>query len=93
MNGGLTNYESFIDGTYQKDNPEIANDVNSSVEKQQVIQQLIFALYDQLQLLEDGMKLHQRKCLVDMIPLHEHLYGRYQQMKENLIRLLKQQQD
>lgn len=92
MNGGLSNYETFINGSYKDVNPEIEDDVKSTPEKQLVIQQLISALHEQLQLLEEGMKLHQRKCLAEMRQLHNHLYLTYQKMKTNLNRLLEQHQ-
>lgn len=84
----MSNYQCFIDGTYRVQNPEIYEDVNSSSEKQEIIYQLKACLAEQLQLLEEGMKLHQRKCLTDMRPLHNHLYLRFQEMKMKLTQLL-----
>jgi hypothetical protein len=88
VNGGISNYQCFLDGSYRLAHPEIAEDVDSSPTKQQIIEQLRTSLYEQLQLLEEGMKLHHRKCLPEMRPLHEHLTHRHHEMSMNLRRLL-----
>jgi hypothetical protein len=90
VNGGISNYQCFLDGSYRVAHPEIAENVDSTPEKQKIIEQLRASLYEQLQLLDEGMKLHSRKCLSEMRPLHNHLTLRYQEMNKNLKRLLEE---
>ena len=89
VNGGLKNYETFITGEYRQQNPEIAEDVDSSPLKQHVVAVLKACLAEQLHLLEVGISLHGHKCLEAMKPLHDHIEVTFHKMKLELTQLLR----
>ena len=89
VNGGLKNYETFITGEYRQQNPEIAEDVDSTATKQEIVAILKSCLAEQLQLLEVGIGLHARKCLESMKPLHDHVEATFHKMKFELSQLLR----
>ncbi len=89
VNGGLKNYKTFITGEYRQENPEIAEDVDSSIEKQVIVSRLKGCLRHQLVLLDRGIILHGDKCLLQMVPLHDHIKTTYAKMKEELLDLLR----
>ena len=88
VNGGIKNYESFITGSYRSENPEIAEDVDSSDIKKKSVETLKTCLREQLKLLESGINLHRTKCLESMRPLHVHIEGTFVNMKSELLALL-----
>jgi hypothetical protein len=88
VNGGIKNYETFITGTYRQFNPEIAEDVDSTPSKAQLVDQLVTCLKEQITLLEYGIELHSAKCLESMRPLHVHIEKTFGNMKGELQGLL-----
>ena len=85
VNGGIKNYESFINGSYRTHNPEIAEDVDGCANKTNLVGKMVNILLDQLKLLDTGIHLHRRKCLESMQPLHAHIETTYSKMKSELL--------
>lgn len=90
VNGGIKNYETFINGEYITNNPEIAEDVQSNSSKANLVDELVSVLRLQLELLESGIHLHKVKCLDSMKPLHDHIEITFDKMKKELLLVLAQ---
>jgi hypothetical protein len=89
VNGGIKNYESFITGSYREENPEIAEDIDTNIDKKgDLVDRLKACLHNQMDLLEKGISLHRVKCLESMIPLHSHVEVTFGKMKRELNELL-----
>jgi len=83
VNGGLNNYETFIDGKYKDENPEIYEDVMSNEIKKKAPERLILALKEQMSLLDWGVRVHKSKCSETLLPLHEHIEIMFAKLKTN----------
>lgn len=78
--GGVKNYETFLNGEYRTANPDIAADLEEFPEKAEKVAELQTALEAQLVILKRGMSVHGRVCSEGMMPLHEFLMGRFEEL-------------
>ncbi|GMH67394.1 hypothetical protein TL16_g04668 [Triparma laevis f. inornata] len=81
VNGGIGNYETFINGKYKVENAEIYEDVKSSPLKATAPSRLLACLREQLLILEAGVVIHATKCSPSLLPLHEHIDTMFAKMK------------
>ena len=73
VNGGTMNYATFITGDYRETNPEIAEDIDAHPHKHGLVDKLVAALKEQVEVLRPGIEIHGRKCSEQMRPLHAHI--------------------
>jgi len=74
VNGGPEKYaDAFFSATFQRENPD----------KQVLVKALREELAKQLEITEQGMALHKRRCGPDMVDLHALLEGKLVEMREH----------
>jgi hypothetical protein len=82
--GGVSNYFSFIDGTFKEHNPEIWEDMLAHPHKLSLVDELVQAYSSQVKVLEEAIELHKRKLNPEMELLHALMETKFQAMKEEV---------
>lgn len=77
VNGGTKSYETFLTGEFETTNPEIKEDLDNNPSKCALVSMLKVALRNQLEILRRGVAVHSIKCSEQMLPLHQHMEGRF----------------
>jgi hypothetical protein len=87
--GGVSNYSSFIDGTFKEHNPEVWEDMQAHPHKLTLVDELIQAYSLQVKVLDDAIALHKAKLNPQMGLLHELMEKKFQEMKQEVESLAK----
>jgi hypothetical protein len=88
VNGGLKNYTLMLTEEYRKQYPEIAEDIDSCVEKSVVIEKLKTAFREHFRVLAVNVELHRIKCQISMRPLHDHIEKAFVALQESIMNFL-----
>mmetsp|Transcript_37674 Transcript_37674/g.61333 ORF Transcript_37674/g.61333 Transcript_37674/m.61333 type:complete len:1805 (-) Transcript_37674:866-6280(-) len=81
VNGGvLQNYNAFFSGEYQVQYPEIVANFNSREQAEKWVNELRNQLRVQLSLLKTALDIHSIVCAKDLVPLHEYLTTKYEEL-------------
>lgn len=84
VSGGVANYYTFFTNEYRATHPEVAADVDSTPSKRAAVHALRAALREQVAVVAQGIDVHRVKCAEAMVPLHQHLAGRFVELKLKL---------
>ena len=85
VSGGIRNYELFLTGEYAQSYPEIVKDVDEK--GGDMVERLKKSLSEQMHILTGCLEVHSRVCSEAVLPLHEHLMGRFAELKTMMTRL------
>ena len=89
VSGGVANYRPFLTGTFAATHPEIAADLAAwDGMKVGTLSALRTEVLEQLRIVARGIRVHAVKCSTNMLPLHDFLCTRFEDMKKTVAELL-----